>query len=100
MFQKTVKHFDMFAAAPLLRVKGEPETTNLCGGVFSILVLIGFTYVFITTTINVVTLQDIEATQSMSVKGFNLFSSNEIKKKYYKASFSQLALKILISIMW
>ena len=37
---------DLFAAPPILRAKGAPETKNLCGGVLSFLLLLVFLYVF------------------------------------------------------
>ena len=47
MLKKFVSGFDMFPATPILRVKGDPEFTNGCGGIFSIILLITFGYIFV-----------------------------------------------------
>lgn len=41
------KEFDLFSALPTLRAKSEPETTNTCGGVLSVVTLVLFAYLFI-----------------------------------------------------
>lgn len=57
----TINQFDMFAAAPTLRVKGEPEIANNCTGIFSILFMAFFTYVLIDMARQIITYDDVEA---------------------------------------
>ena len=47
MLGRFFTNFDMFGAAPTLRMRGESEALNLCGGIASLLILIVFVYVFI-----------------------------------------------------
>ena len=54
----------MFSAVPSLRARGETETTNTCAGIVSLLFLIFFFYVFIAEMIQMVTYQEINASES------------------------------------
>ena len=67
MLKRTFKRFDIFAAQPLLRVKGESEVTNSCGGVFSLFITIAFTYMFISALITVFSYKDIEVSETVKV---------------------------------
>lgn len=67
MLKKLIKHFDMFAAPPLLRVKGESESTNLFGGVCSILFIILFAYMFFAALVDLFLLRSITATETITV---------------------------------
>lgn len=59
--KKFISNFDLFSAIPTLRVKGEPEVTNLCGGIFSICVFGVFVYVFISSIVSTINLERITA---------------------------------------
>ena len=61
VLKKFVTSFDMFPAAPILRVKGDPEMLNGCGGAFSLLLLIGFGYIFLVGIVNMLGLKDISS---------------------------------------
>lgn len=56
-FKKTAKAFvlrsDLFAADTTLRYNGEPAYETLCGGVFSIMLVIFFIVVFATSFIDI-----------------------------------------------
>ena len=67
MLKKIFKRFDIFAASPLLRVKGESEVTNSCGGVFSVVITVGFLYMFISALITVFSYKDIEVSETIRV---------------------------------
>ncbi len=47
MIRKFFTNFDMFGASPNLRMRGQSETINLCGGIASLLILLFFVYIFI-----------------------------------------------------
>ena len=67
MLIKFFTNFDMFGAAPTLRMRGESETLNLCGGIASLLILLVFVYVFIDKAYKIGTFQEIEAKTTLSV---------------------------------
>ena len=67
MIRKLFTSFDMFGAAPTLRMRGESETLNLCGGIASLLVLMVFVYVFIDKAYRIGTFQEIESKTTISV---------------------------------
>ena len=54
-------NFDMFGAFPTFRMRGEPETVNLCGGISSLLILLFFVYIFIISALEIVNYRKIEA---------------------------------------
>ena len=59
MIRRFFTSFDMFGAAPTLRMRGESETLNLCAGAFSLLILLVFVYVFIDKAYQIGTFQEI-----------------------------------------
>lgn len=61
MLGQFVRKSDMFAALPTLRVKREPEFLSLCGGIFSIILMIVFTFSFVTGMIAIIQLKTITA---------------------------------------
>ena len=67
MLRRFFTNFDMFGAAPTLRMRGEPETLNLCGGIASLLILLTFVYVFVDKAYKIGTFQEIEAKTTFSV---------------------------------
>ena len=67
MARKFFKYYDKFPAPPLLRVKTEPEQTNLFGGICSIFIIGLFLYIFINTVISMVLLEKITATEATTV---------------------------------
>jgi hypothetical protein len=62
--RKFFKHFDMFSAPATLRAREEPETSSLCAGIFSLLIIVAFTYVFVITVINIAQYNSISSTQT------------------------------------
>ena len=60
VFQKFVWFFDSFPAPAGLRSHGEPEFSSACTGIFSILLVIGFAYVFFAKAYEVFTYQSID----------------------------------------
>lgn len=62
MIKKFFSSFDMFAAMPVLRANGEAEVVNLCGGLFSICLFGIFVYIFISSLISIIKLEEINAT--------------------------------------
>ena len=67
MLRKLFTGFDMFGAAPTLRMQGESETLNLCGGLFSFLLLCAFFAAFVTQVRQIVTYEDIEVKSAITV---------------------------------
>lgn len=65
--RKIIQAFDLFPALPTLRVQGEPEVSNICGGIFSLAVFAIFIYVFIASTISIISLERITATEMTEV---------------------------------
>ena len=61
MLRKFFTNFDMFPASPTFRMRGEPETLNLCGGISSFLLLLFFIYVFIMQALDILNLREIKA---------------------------------------
>ena len=59
MLKTFFTNFDMFGATPSLRMRGEPETLNLCGGIMSLLLIMFFFYIFIIKALAIVNLQEI-----------------------------------------
>lgn len=62
--RKFFKQFDMFTAPATLRAREEAETQSLCAGIFSLLIIIGFTYVFVITVTNIAQYNSITSTQT------------------------------------
>lgn len=60
----------MFSVPPTLRANEEPETSSLCSGVTSFLLALFFSYVFINSTVKVVTYENINSIQTESVTLF------------------------------
>jgi hypothetical protein len=60
--KKLFSKFDLFPALPTLRVRGEPEVINLCGSIFSMIIVAVFIYLFVSSLIATVSLQAITAT--------------------------------------
>ena len=54
MIKKFFTEFDMFGASPTFRMRGDPETVNLCGGVASLLILLFFVYIFIINALDII----------------------------------------------
>ena len=67
MIRKFFTSFDLFGAAPTLRMRGESETINLCGGIFSLVLLLVFVYVFVDQAYRIGTFQEIEAKTTIEV---------------------------------
>lgn len=67
MLRKFFTNFDMFGAAPTLRMRGESEALNLCGGIASLLIILVFVYVFIEKAHRIGTYKEIEAKTTLSV---------------------------------
>ena len=67
MLKRFLTSFDMFGAAPTLRMRGEAETLNFCGGVASLAILLFFVYLFIDKAYKIGTFQEIEAKTTFSV---------------------------------
>ena len=63
MLKNFVTNFDMFAAGPILRVKGNSEFANACGGIFSLVLLILFAYIFGVGIFNMVELKSITSSR-------------------------------------
>ncbi len=61
MIKKFFSSFDMFAAMPILRANGEAEVVNLCGGLFSICIFGVFVYIFISSLVSILQLEEINA---------------------------------------
>ena len=61
MLRRFFTGFDMFGAMPTLRMRGESETVNLCGGIASFLILMFFVYIFIISALQIINYEDIEA---------------------------------------
>ena len=73
MIRNFFKGFDMFGASPNLRMRGDSETLNLCGGIASLLILLFFVYIFIIQALAIINYEEIEATISVTVNiSFNL----------------------------
>lgn len=53
MIRQTLIKFDLFPAGATLRFRGEPDSINLCTGVFSLLIFMVFTGIFIKMTIDI-----------------------------------------------
>ena len=70
-FKKGFKAFilrsDLFAAAATLRYKGEPAYETLCGGIFSIILVIFFVVVFASQFIEILNKLEIEAKTEVNV---------------------------------
>ena len=61
------KSYDLFPAVPCFRVKGDSEVLSVCGGVFSLLLLIFFLYVFIQRSLIILNHNDIEYKASSAI---------------------------------
>jgi hypothetical protein len=66
LIKKFFLEFDMFASYATFRTKGEPETRNLCGGILSFLLVIYFTYVFISQLVHVSNWEQISSVETKS----------------------------------
>ena len=58
--QRFVWFFDQFYTPATLRTRGEPEYSSACTGIFSLILWIVFTYIFIIKCYEVFTYQSIE----------------------------------------
>jgi hypothetical protein len=56
---KFIYSFDMFAAVPGFRVRGESEVASICGGMVSIILLCFFVYVFVEDSVKIINYQKI-----------------------------------------
>lgn len=63
--KEAISKYDLFMASPVLRVKGESGVTNSYGGLFSILLLGFFIYIFLNNIIATINLQTITSTQTV-----------------------------------
>ena len=57
----------MFGASPNLRMRGDSETLNLCGGIASLLILLVFVYIFIIQALAIINYEEIEAIVTKNV---------------------------------
>ena len=60
LFQRFVWFFDQFYTPASLRMRGEPEHSSVCTGIFSICLIIFFGYVFVVKAYEVFTYQSVE----------------------------------------
>ena len=61
MIRHFFTNFDLFGAFPTFRIRGQPETLNLCGGIASLLILLFFVYVFVINSIDILNFNRIKA---------------------------------------
>lgn len=64
--KKFFREFDMFSSYATLRTRGEPEKSNTCGGILSLLFLIVFIYVFISQLASVANWHQIESIKTIN----------------------------------
>jgi len=62
--KQALRSMDFFSSLPTLRAKSNPETSNSCGGMLSIIVLILFSYLFIAQFVDVTNWQNTQFIQS------------------------------------
>ena len=68
ILRKLIWNFDFFAAVPGFRMNGEAEVVSVCGGILSLILILGFSYIFIDNTIQIFNYQKIEAKENIKVK--------------------------------
>ena len=68
LFKQFIYFFDSFQAPATLRVGGNPETSSLCSGFFSILIIGFFAYIFAIKTHEVLTFQQVSSSSVMEDK--------------------------------
>ena len=61
MIRKFFLEFDMFPALPTFRMRGEPETLSLFGGIISVMLLLFFLYIFIINALDIINFREIKA---------------------------------------
>lgn len=78
LVKKFFREFDMFSSFATLRTKGEPETSNTCAGVLSLLILIIFIYLFISQFVAVTNWDQVTSIETQN----NTFDSGRAITKF------------------
>ena len=67
MIKRFFTNFDLFGSWPTLRVRGEPEALNFCGGLFSFILLVTFFSIFLSKAYRISTYLEIDAKATINV---------------------------------
>ena len=65
--QRFFYSFDLFSAVTSLRARGQSDTSTVCGGVTSLVLMIAFIYIFIADMIDLANLGQISSTETTAV---------------------------------